>query len=205
MSITNEYRGRSIPGLPTTTSEIVAICRQNGCGNKGMIYSHNGSPTAYIKYGPRDGVPEGEMPTQLHAYNVFRNMKVSGLKIPEIYHAFERFEDQVKEPVIYIIMEYVHGQTVQAAMKTDSSQDKNHILDQVAKAVKQLLMIPPPNGLLLGPVQRGHIYHPLFTDDGASEKYKSVDHVQRHFNKVFTLNLALSLHLHLSHNRFLRE
>ncbi len=158
-----------------------------------MIYSHNGSPIAYIKYGPRDGVPEGEMPTQLYAYNVFRNMKVSGFKIPEIYHAFERFEDQVKEPVIYIVMEYIHGQTVQAAIKDYSQQERSHILDQVAKAVKQLLMVPPPNDLLLGPVQRGYIHHPLFAEDGASEKYKSVDHIQRHFNKVFALLLHISL------------
>ena len=119
MSITNEYRGRSIPGLPNT-SEIVAICRLNGFGNKGMTYSHNGSLIAYIKYGPREGVPEGEMPTQLHVYNAFRDMNVSGFKVPEIYHAFKRFKDQVKEPVTYIMMKYVRGQTVKAAIRNYS-------------------------------------------------------------------------------------
>lgn len=189
MSITNEYRGRSIPGLPTT-SEIIARCRQNGVCNKGMVYSHNGSPIAYIKYGTRDGVPEGEMPTQLHVYNAFRNMKASGFKVPEIYHAFE-LEDKGKEPVTYIVMEYVHGQSVEAAMKNCSQQEKSHILDQVAKAVEQLLKVRPPDGLCLGPVQRGHIHHPLFTEDGACAKYKSVDHLQRHFNKVYALPLNI--------------
>jgi hypothetical protein len=50
-----------------------------------MIYSHNGSPIAYIKYGTREGVPEGEMPAQLHVYNAFRDMRVSGFKVPETY------------------------------------------------------------------------------------------------------------------------
>lgn len=62
----NDYRGRSIPGLPEV-DEIVALCRQKGYSNKGMTYPPNGSPIAYIKYGPEDGVPKGEMPTQLYA------------------------------------------------------------------------------------------------------------------------------------------
>ena len=155
-----------------------------------MVYSHNGSPIAYIKYGTGDGVPEGEMPTQLHVYNVFRDMKVSGFKVPEIYYAFE-LEEKVEEPVINIVMEYVHGQTVEAATKNCSQQAKSHILDQVAKAVKQLLKVRPPDGLRLGPVQRGNIHHPLFTEDGACAKYQTVDHLQRHFNKVFALPLSI--------------
>jgi aminoglycoside phosphotransferase (APT) family kinase protein len=117
-------------------------------------------------------------------------MKVSGFKVPEIYHTFE-LEDKVEEPVTYIVMEYVHGQTVEAAMKNCSQQEKSHILDQVVKAVKQLLKVRPPDSLRLGPVQRGHLHHPLFTEDGAFAKYKSVDHLQRHFNKVFALPLNI--------------
>jgi hypothetical protein len=86
-------------------------------------------------------------------------------------------------------MEYVHEQTVEEAMKNCSQQEKSHILDQVAKAVKQLLKVRPPDGLRLGPVQRGHIHHPLFTEGGACAKYKSLDHLQRHFNKVYALPL----------------
>lgn len=153
-----------------------------------MIHRHNGSPIAYIKYGTREGVPEGEMPTQLHVYDAFKAMKPSGFKIPEIYHAFE-LEDEEEEVWTYIVMEYIHGQTVEAAMKTCSQPEKSHILDQVVEAVKHLLKVPPPDGLRLGPVERGNIQHPLFTEDGACVKYKSVDHLERHFNKVYLLSL----------------
>lgn len=119
-------------------------------------------------------------------------MNVSGFRVPEIYHAFERFEDLVKGPVTYIVMEYVHGQTVEAAMKNASQQYKNHIYDQVAKAVHQLLKISPPKGLLLGPVGRGHIHHPLFTEDGAAAQYETVDHLERHFNKVVAPSLDVA-------------
>jgi hypothetical protein len=89
-------------------------------------------------------------------YNAFRDMKTSGSKVPEIYHAFE-FEDKGKEPVTYIVMEYVLT----------------------------------PDGLRLGPVQRGHINHTLFTEDGACAEYESVDHLQRHFNKVYAVPLNI--------------
>lgn len=96
-------------------------------------------------------------------------------------------------------MEYVPGQTVQAAMENGSQQDNSHLFDQVAEAVNQLLMVRPPEGLLLGHGQRGYIHHPLFAGDGACEKYKSVDHLQRHLNNVFAppLNIAYVLHLAL--------
>jgi aminoglycoside phosphotransferase (APT) family kinase protein len=191
MPITNEYIGRSIPGLPST-SEIVAICRQNGFSNNGMKYPRNGSPIAYIKYGPRYGIPEGEMPTQLYVYNVFKKMSAGGVKVPEIYHAFEQLDDKVNGPVTYIIMEYVHGQTVEAAIKNCSQQgQKTHIFDQVAKAVDQLLQVPPPNGLRLGPARGGLINHPLFADNKAAKVYDSVGQLQRHFNKVIALPLKI--------------
>jgi hypothetical protein len=48
-----------------------------------------------------------------------------------------------------------------------------------------------PDGLRLGPVQRGHINHTLFTEDGACAEYESVDHLQRHFNKVYAVPLNI--------------
>ena len=187
MLIQNEYKSNtSITGLPSI-SEVVDLCRQNGYYNKGMIYRRNGSPIAYIKYGTVGGVPEGEMPTQLYVYNIFRQMNVPGVKVPEIYHAFERFEAQINKKVNYIIMEYVHGQTVEAAMKGSSQEARKDLFDRVAKVVEQLTNVPPPNGLRIGPVQCGKIHHSIFTDKGAAEQYKSVDHLQRHFNKVLAL------------------
>lgn len=190
MSITNEYKPSvSITGLPST-SEVIDLCRQNGYHNKGLIYRRNGIPIAYIKYGTSEGVPEGEMPTQLYVYRVFKQMDVPPVKIPEIYHAFERFETHVGK-VTYIIMEYLHGQTVETAMKNSPSQIRNDIFNRVAKIVDQLMNIPSPSHLHLGPVQRGKIHHSIFTDDGAAENYRSVNHLQRHFNKVLTLSLNI--------------
>lgn len=150
------------------------------------------------------------MPTQLHVYNAFRDMKASSFKVPEIYHAFE-LEGEGEERVTYIVMEYVQGQTVQAAVKDCSEQEQNNILEQVANAFKQLLKVRPPEGLSVGPVGGGHIHHPLFTDDGACVRYKSVDHLQRHFNKVYAPSLNVNIatylppaslpHLHISYIR----
>lgn len=184
MVVTNEYIGRSIPGLPST-SEIVAVCRQNGYTNKTMTYPPNGSPIAFIKYAPRYGVPEGEMHTQLYVYNFFKKLGLADVKVPEIYHSFEQYEDLLGHSVIYIVMEYVPGKTIEAAVKECSQKDqKAHIFDQVAKAVERLLQVPVPEGLQLGPAQGGLINHTVFADNEAAKVYESVGQLERHFNKV---------------------
>jgi hypothetical protein len=213
MSITNEYKPSiSITGLPST-SEVIDFCRQDMFNNKGLIYRRNKSPVAFIKYGTSDGIPEGEIHTQLCAYRAFRQMDAPPAKIPQIYHAFERVDPAVGK-VTYIVMEYVHGQTLETAMKS-SGQDRNAILDRVANVVDQLVKIPAPSPLRVGPVQRGKIHHSIFTDDGAAENYRSVAHLQNHFNKVFipssnilcisTFSLVSFTDISLSHDRCLRR
>lgn len=180
MALNNEYRGRSVQGLPTT-NQIIALCRKKGLQCKGFTYSLNASPIAFIKYGRT--VPIGEVRTHLHVYNTFQKMMNnepgSGIKVPEIYHAFEC------ENRRYVVMEYVDGVTASTALRGSSADKENWIHDQLAKAINQLLRVPVPSGQRPGPVGGGRIQNHFFRDHEAPVEYNSVGVLQRHINKVY--------------------
>ena len=179
MALSNEYVGRSLPGLPST-NEIIALCREKGVNCNGFTYPPNRKPIAYIKYGPT--VTVGEMRTQRYVYNVFKQMinaSESGVKVPEVYRAF------ACGSWCYMVMEYIDGQTVGALLQSSSAEKKDWIYDQVAKAIRQLLHVPVPSGSRPGPVGGGHIQHYFFRDHVAAWEYNSVGDLQRHINKVY--------------------
>ena len=183
MSTSVEYIGRSVPGLPGIY-EIIAFCRQNGFETNGLKYPPNKSPIVYIKYGGR--VNMGEMRTQLHVFNAFNEMTpASGVKAPEIYLAFE-YEGET-----YIVMEYVHGQTV-AELLRDPFNNANWIYDLVAKAVTHLVGIPVPSDARPGPAGGGYVHHWFFRDNDAPTEYASIDKLQHHINKVVPSEILLS-------------
>ena len=179
MALSNEYVGRSLPGLPST-NEIIALCRDKGFKCNGFMYPPNGKPIAYIKYGYT--VTIGEIRTQRYVYNAFQQMmdaSDNGVNAAEIYRAFEC------EGQAYMVMEYIDGQTVGALLQGSSAEKKNWIYDQVAKAVNQLLLVPVPSGSRPGPVGGGCIRHYIFQDQVSPKAYDSVDELQRHINKVY--------------------
>lgn len=187
MALRNEYISKSKPVLPNA-KEIIALCHEKGCGYNGFAYPSNG-PIAYIKYGYT--VTVGEMQTQRYVYNEFRQMtnaSGSGVKVPEIYHAFEcEFDGEFDgEYQTYIVMEYVHGKTVGACLRDSSGEARNWVYDQVAKAIKQLLRVPVPtsSGSRPGPVGGGCIQHYFFRDKVAPKEYNSVGDLQNHINRV---------------------
>jgi hypothetical protein len=183
MSISVEYNGRSVPGLPGR-DEIIALCRQNGFETNGLKYPPNKSPIAYIKYGGR--VNMGEMRTQRYIFNVFNEMNPApGVKAPEVYFAFE-YEGET-----YIVMEYVHGQTV-AELLRDPSNSANWIYDVVTKAVTHLVGIPVPSDARPGPAGGEHVHHWFFRDNDAPTEYPSIDELQNHINKVVPSDMLLA-------------
>ena len=122
------------------------------------------------------------MRTQLYVYNAFgqmMNASDSGVKVPEIYHAFEC------EGQTYMVMEYVDGETVGSQLRGSSVETRNWIYDQVAKAITRLLHVPVPIGSRPGPVGGGCIQHHFFQDNVAPKEYDSVGELQRHINKVW--------------------
>jgi tRNA A-37 threonylcarbamoyl transferase component Bud32 len=64
------------------------------------------------------------MRTQRYVYNAFKQManaSASGVKAPEIYHAFEC------ENKNYIVMEHFVGETVSALLRDCSSENRHWI------------------------------------------------------------------------------
>ena len=178
MALSNEFIGRSRPGLPTT-NEVIALCREKGGNCNGFTYPSDGNPIAYIKYGYT--VTIGEVRMQRYVYDAFgwmMNASVSGVKVPEIYHAFQ------SGCQTYIVMEYVDGETVGSQLRGSSMERKNWIYHQIAKAITQLLRVPVPSDSRPGPVGGGCIQHHFFRDNVAPKEYDSVDELQRHINKV---------------------
>jgi hypothetical protein len=111
----------------------------------------------------------------------------SGPKVPEVYHSFERgFQ-------CYIVTEYVDEATLKESLQVASEERKNWISDQVANAMHQVLEAPVPIASRPGPVGGSFFYNDIFKDHEAPTEYQSTDHLQRHFNKVYTPMISVYL------------
>ncbi len=92
---------------------------------------------------------------------------------------------------MYIVMEYIQGQTIYELLKDfpeDLLEDK---LNKIFPAIISLLSIRTPQDIAPGPVGGGIIKHPIFKDNTASIEYKSVNELQQHIYKVRSWDLLL--------------
>ena len=170
--------------LPTD-SEIVAFCHtQQASGNYSptYIYPSREAPTAFIKHGGKDYSVMSEVANQKFAYNTLKSMprqKTTNILIPQIYHVFEQ------DKVVYIVMEYVAGETLKELLDRKLSHDQlDECYNKIAQAIKLFLSFKVPDNTAPGPVGGGIIKHPLFKYTVASTKYASVDELQIHVNNV---------------------
>jgi serine/threonine protein kinase len=123
-----------------------------------------------------------EARNQIFAFNALKQMLQQGytrIRIPEVYRVIE------KDDIIYLVMEYIHGETLKDLLTKDIADDSlRGKYEQIAKAIKLLLSIKVPENAVPGPVRCGIIKHPIFKDTVASIEYASVDELQRHLTFV---------------------
>jgi len=170
--------------LPTD-SETVAFCQtQQASGNYNptYIYPSREAPTAFIKHGGKDYSIMSEILNQEFAFSALKSMpeqKTANILIPEIYRVFEQ------DKVVYIVMEYVAGETLKELLDRKLSHDQlQEYYNKIAQAIKLFLSFKVPDNIAPGPVGGGIIKHPLFKYTVASIEYASVDELQTHVNNV---------------------
>ena len=178
------------PKLPQD-EEIVKACNEqsytygNGCSNRYALYPL-AAPEIFIKYGYDDEGMLEEARNQTFAYKALREMPKQdtiGIRIPNIYRVFS------KKQSVYIVMEYVQGETVKELLEKESVDTLQECYDQIAKAIRLFLSIPI-HTTIPGPVGGGMIRHPLFKDTIASINYSSIADLQAHL-KAVTLNIRV--------------
>ena len=148
-------------------------CKPNYLGFKWS--SPTGKATAWIKFGYAIRMREARAQHLVHG---------AGVKVPRVYRAFQK---PYKAGLIYtyILMEYIDAPTTDVHLE-NHPEDNAFIVEEVTKAVKQMLAIPVPDGYSHGPgpVGGGYACHPFFDCAEADVRYPSVWHLETHFNKV---------------------
>jgi hypothetical protein len=117
-----------------------------------------------VKYGL--SVTMGEALTQDWVGQVFNASPDAAVRIPKVYHAFER------AGFGYIVMEYIGG---------PACDDSDAL--QVAAPVECLIRVIGPT-TAPGPVGRGLITHRFFVEWKSSVTYNTVQALEKHVNGV---------------------
>lgn len=176
-----------LPQLPDD-DELILACKQQHPRNnhdrsvKWLVYPSSSSPLAFIKFAHKRFGMAAETRNQIFASKALKQMpprECAGIRIPEVYRVIE------KDDIIYLVMEYVSGETLEELLAKDVSDDYlQEKYAQITKAIKLLLSINVPQNTVPGPVGGGIIKHPLFKDTVASIEYASVEELQRHLKLV---------------------
>lgn len=160
----------SVPNLPTK-AKVEQLCRQKGPHYNRLVYIANGSKF-FIKY---NNARIAEAHAQLFFYLQIKQTLNSSFYVPEIYHAW-----LTDRGATYIVMEYI---------------DVDHFAsdEQRARAITELISVPPPQGVFGSFWQRGKIRHPFFKDREAYKKHLTVGELQDSVNNVRASSIQLNL------------
>lgn len=134
------------------------------------------SPVFWVKYG--EAVYWNEVVAQDMAYHELRR-RGSPVRAPAVFYAFEYYYR------VYIVMEYIQGDTICKCLEEAKSQaEREHIIDEVALGLTELHRIPIASGSRPAAVDGSCIRHALFDEQKAPRHYENVDQLEVHLDEV---------------------
>ncbi|KAI5982254.1 hypothetical protein EDD15DRAFT_155476 [Pisolithus albus] len=164
--------------LPTY-DYIVKACTEAGFNRNGVCIQVTGKPPLWVKYGG-DYVMRGEGRTQAYVAQIVNADPASVVRVPDVHLGFSRGRRA------YIVMDYVHGKTIDNRKSPAGNYYKKDVEAAVA-AVKQLINIKMPADTAPGPVGGGLIGHDFFVECLSARKYSTVGQLEAQVNEVLRI------------------
>ncbi|KAK3942563.1 hypothetical protein QBC46DRAFT_426480 [Diplogelasinospora grovesii] len=135
----------------------------------GFAYTTVAEPIAWVKRARSIG----ETHMQIFAYEQLLAIPPhtrQNIRVPKVYRVIEHDDD------VYIVMEYVHGHTLQNLLKEGGVDEElvNQLIAQVANAMSLFANFQVPSNAKPGPGEGCLIQHVLFKDQEAPIEYDSV-------------------------------
>jgi hypothetical protein len=122
-----------------------------------LLNEHGGHPT--VRVGEHFVVKYGELMQPLEADNMMFIYQQTRIPVPQLYAVFR---SPVKPAVLYIVMQYIHGNTLLAEWPTMSEAQKSTVGKKLRSYFAQLRDIPSPG--YYGSRGRGHMPNGIFWD-----------------------------------------
>ena len=122
-----------------------------------FLNQHCARPT--VRVGEHFVVKYGELVDALEADNMMFVYKQTSVPVPQLYAVFR---SPVKPAVLYIVMQYIHGNTLMAEWPTMSEAQKSTVCKKLRSYFAQLRELPSPG--YYGSRGRGHMPSGIFWD-----------------------------------------
>jgi hypothetical protein len=120
--------------------------------------NQNGAHRA-VRVGEHFVVKYGELVYALEADNMMFISKQTSIPVPQLYAVFR---SPVKPAVLYIVMQYIHGNTLMAEWPIMSEAQKSAVGKKLRSYFAQLRELPSPS--YYGSRGRGHMPNSIFWD-----------------------------------------
>ena len=173
--------------------DIIAAVRQDKHDKKQQSTSYvengfpllqHGEPIAWVKSGGDELVDEAATQTYIHERFIQEPSLSDRLRVPKIYRVI-LCDDY---PHTIVVMEYVHGRTVQQWLEI-STERQDIFWGRILDAMKVLLALQPPGPITPpGPAGGGRIVHLVFGEysqtESAPKDFDSVADLQNHVNQT---------------------
>ncbi|KAK5129368.1 hypothetical protein LTR08_003553 [Meristemomyces frigidus] len=148
------------------------------------VLSAPDATTTVIKVGKRFAVKYGRRVTPIEAANLDYLSANTTVPVPKLY----AFMKQPETDRLFIVMEFIEGQTLEKLLPTLRTTEKQDVFDQIQEALSQLRNLPAPD--YLGSVGRQAFGDGIFYTDPFDPAKSGPFASQNEMNEGILLRLA---------------